>query len=120
MSTTVEETITALEHALWVIDHAVISAPPTAGDDTTPLAGEPDATRKATEVLQEAIRPSRRGVARVGLTVRLWLALLIVAAMSGRATVARMHKIATGTCPARCSGSSASSPRTPAPAPCAS
>lgn len=100
MSMTVEETITALEHALWIVDHAVVIDRAPLDDRGTPHPGhQPAPPRSVVEILEKAIRPTRRGVTRAGLTVRLWLALLIVAALSGRATIANMHKIATGNLP---------------------
>jgi hypothetical protein len=100
MSQTVEATITALEHALWVIDHALIIDRPSVDERGKPDPHHrPAPPRSIIDVLEEAIRPTKRGVTRRGLTVRLWLALLIVAARSGRATIAHMHEIATGNLP---------------------
>jgi hypothetical protein len=100
MNPAVEETLTALEHALWVIDHAVIIDRPPLDERGRPdPAYRPAAPRPMLEVMEEAIRPSKRGVTRVGLTARLWLALLLLAARNGHATIANMHKIATGNLP---------------------
>lgn len=105
MSMTVEETITALEHALWVIDNAyIVDLPPVDDRGQIDTAFTPAEPRQVSVVLEQAIRPSPRGVSRVGLTVRLWLALLILAAHSGRATVKQMHSIATGSLPREIKG----------------
>jgi hypothetical protein len=50
-------------------------------------------------VLAEAIRVSQRGVSRRGLSVRLWLALEIAAALDGSVTTAAMLDLATGQLP---------------------
>lgn len=100
MTMTVEETLTALEYALWVVDHAqIIDLPPMDDEGQTDPHFQARPPKPVTVVLEKAIGPSPRGVARVGLTVRLWLALLIVAAHSGHATIKRMHSIATGGLP---------------------
>jgi hypothetical protein len=100
MNPAVEETLTALEHALWVIDDAVIIDRPPLDEQGRPdPAYQPAAPRPMLEVLEEAIRPNKRGLTRVGLTARLWLALLMLAARNGHATIANMHTIATGNLP---------------------
>jgi hypothetical protein len=92
----IDELLTALDRALWTVDHALVVQHPTVDDHgTLQPSDNPPPPRLVAEVLQEAIRPSKRGVARVGLTVRLWLALLILAAYGGRATIAEMYGIAT-------------------------
>jgi len=100
MSSTVAEIRTNFERALWVVDHAVIRSLPKIDEFGSPLPGAPvQPERRAHEVLAEAIRVSRRGVPRRGLTVRLWLALLIAAAFDGSATTAAMFDLATGQLP---------------------
>jgi hypothetical protein len=100
MSSTVAEIRTNFERALWVVDHAVIRSLPKIDEFGNPLPGAPvQPERLAHEVLAEAIRVSRRGVPRRGLTVRLWLALLIAAAFDGSATTAAMFDLATGQLP---------------------
>jgi hypothetical protein len=100
MSMTVEQIITGLERALWIVDHAVIADRPSV--DTFGRVGpdhRPSAPQPVAEVLERHIRPTKRGVRRVGLTPRLWLALLILAAYDGHATIARMYSLATGNLP---------------------
>ena len=80
MSLTVEEGLTVLQRALWIVDNARVRTYPQVGDDGALVdpVGD-DQGRPVADVLEEWVRPSKRGVQRRGLTVRLWLALLIVA-----------------------------------------
>lgn len=97
----VEETITVLDRMLWVIDNAQVMPLPDVDEGGKILPhpqGAPDA-RQVIEVLEAVLRPSKRGVQKVGLTLRVWMALLFLAAYRGRATIAEMHKIATGELP---------------------
>ena len=73
---TVEETLTALEHATWVVDRS-----------------------GAGPILDANSRVTNRGRRRQGLDGRLFLILMIVAAGQGRVTFRAMHKIATGQLP---------------------
>jgi hypothetical protein len=97
----VEETLTVLARMLWVVDNAVVAPLPEVDDRgaVAPFAADAAAARPVIEVLEAVLRPSNRGVQKVGLTLRVWMALLFLAAYRGRATVAEMHAIATGELP---------------------
>jgi hypothetical protein len=100
MSSTVAQIRTNFERALWVVDHATIRSLPPIDEHGNVLPGGPVLPeRLAHEVLAEAIRVSQRGVSRRGLSVRLWLALQIAAALDGSATTAAMLDLATGQLP---------------------
>lgn len=72
----VDQTLTDLERALWVVDHSGVA-----------------------HLLDANSRRSTRGRKREGLDGRLFLTLFIVAAMQGKATIQRMWDIATGQLP---------------------
>lgn len=97
----VEETLTTVQRSLWIVDNATVRPLSEVDENGKVLALEEDAAEPvaAVELLEKVIRPTNRGVQKVGLTVRVWLALLFVAAYRGRATVAEMHAIATGELP---------------------
>ena len=103
MNATVNEGLTFLDKALWVVDHATITDLPLideAGAITPGSSQEvPGAGRLAHEVLTEVIRRSPRGVSRQGLTTRLWLVLQTVVAFEGTASIKGMHSFATGRIP---------------------
>ncbi|MGY1835238.1 hypothetical protein ACI79P_09020 [Blastococcus sp. SYSU DS0510] len=87
-ATDVAATITAIEHATWIVDHAYMPQRPHVDDNgvVTPVE-DPAPPRLAVEVIEEKIRPDKRGVKRQGLTVRLFMILLFVAAGHGRVQV---------------------------------
>lgn len=99
-ATDVAETITAIEHAIWVVDHAYIEQRPHVDDHgvLTPVAN-PSPKRLAVDVMEDKIRVSKRGVARQGLTVRLFMILLIVAGRQGRVFISDLHTLALGGLP---------------------
>ncbi|MCW2701382.1 MAG: hypothetical protein JWQ45_2917 [Blastococcus sp.] len=87
-ATDVAGTLTAIEHAAWIVDHAYMPQRPHVDDNgvVTPVE-DPAPPRLAVEVIEEKIRPDKRGRKREGLTVRLFMILLIVAARHGRVQV---------------------------------
>jgi hypothetical protein len=87
-ATDVSGTITAIEHATWIVDHAYMPQRPHVDDNgvVTPVE-DPTPPRLAVDVIEQKIRPDKRGVKRQGLTVRLFMILLIVAARHGRVQV---------------------------------
>ena len=87
-ATDVAATITAIEHATWVVDHAYMPQRPTVDDNgvVTPVE-KPGPPRLAVDVIEEKIRPEKRGRKREGLTVRLFMILLFVAARHGRVQI---------------------------------
>ena len=87
-ATDVAATITAIEHATWIVDHAYMPQRPHVDDNgvVTPVE-DPAPPRLAVEVIEEKIRPDKRGVKRQGLTVRMFMILLFVAAGHGRVQV---------------------------------
>ena len=87
-STDIAATITAIEHATWIVDHAYMPQRPHVDDNgvVTPVE-DPAPPRLAVEVIEEKIRPDKRGVKRQGLTVRMFMILLFVAAGHGRVQV---------------------------------
>jgi hypothetical protein len=99
-----QEALTAMARALWVVDNAQVTARPHVADDgtvTDPVAGPvpPGTSVPVADYLESLLRPTGRGPRRAGLTVRLYLALLIVAASAGELTVAAMWTIATKSLP---------------------
>lgn len=72
----VDQTLTDLQRALWVVDQSGVG-----------------------RLLDANSRRSNRGRSREGLDGRLFMTLLIVAAMQGRGTIKRMWDIATGQLP---------------------
>lgn len=102
-----QEALTAMDRALWVVDNAWVTAQPDVADDgtvTDPVAGTaqpvaPGVRVSVADYLESLLRPTGRGPRRTGLTVRLYLALLIVAASAGELTVAAMWTIATKSLP---------------------
>jgi hypothetical protein len=87
-ATDIAGTLTAIEHATWIVDHAYMPVRPRVDDNgvVTPVE-DPGPRRLAVEVIEEKIRPDKRGRKREGLTVRLFMILLIVAARHGRVQV---------------------------------
>lgn len=97
----VTETLTMLDRMLWVIDNATVAPLPDVDEagKILPLPDDAPDALPVIDVLEAVLRPSKRGVQKVGLTLRVWVALFFVAASRGRATVVEMHKIATGELP---------------------
>lgn len=102
-----QEALTAMDRALWVVDNAWVTAQPDVADDgtvTDPVAGTaqpvpPGVRVRVADYLESLLRPTGRGPRRTGLTVRLYLVLLIVAASAGELTIAAMWTIATKSLP---------------------
>ncbi|MGY1669758.1 hypothetical protein [Geodermatophilus sp. SYSU D00710] len=99
-STDIAETITAIEHATWIVDNAYIEARPQVDDNGVLIpVQDPALKRLAIDVIEEKIRPDKRGRKPEGLTVRLFVILLIVAARQGRIFVSDLHSLAVGGLP---------------------
>ncbi len=100
---TVEQILTNLDRATWVVDNAVIHDLPQVDDRGKIIPGSsqgvPGAGVLAHEYLAKVIRRDGRGVARRGLTTRLFLILQITAAFEGTAGIRSMHALATGCLP---------------------
>lgn len=99
-----KDILTALDRALWVIDHAIITDLPKIDETGQIIANStghvPGAGQLAHVYLASLLRTSSRGLKRRGLTVRLWLALQITAAIThGTAGTRSLHTIATGNLP---------------------
>lgn len=99
-ASSVSDILTVVEHATWVVDHAVIPPRRVVDDNGTVTAlGEQGPGQLAVQAIEERIRPDKRGVRREGLTVRLFMILLIVAAWHRRVWVRDLYTIATGLLP---------------------
>jgi hypothetical protein len=79
------DALTVMNRALHVVDNATITAE---------SAPEHIRGRNVAEVIDEKLHPSPRGAKRVGVTIRIWLALLISAAWLDAMTIENMYKIA--------------------------
>jgi hypothetical protein len=90
------ETLTSLGRALWVVDNAfIISYPPLDEHGRADPDFVPGQPIPVAEALERRLRPTRRGVLRIGLTIRLFLALLFVASGNRETKIERMYQIAT-------------------------
>jgi hypothetical protein len=99
-TTGLPEVLTVVEHATWIVDHAYLPARPLVDDDgvVTPVA-DPGPPILAHEAIEQRIRASKRGGRREGLTVRLFLILLISCAWLRRIWVCDLHTLATDVLP---------------------
>lgn len=93
-STSVTATIAAIEHATWIVDNAYLPQRATVDEYGVVTAAEAGPRRLAVDVIEEKIRPDKRGLKRQGLTVRLFMILLLVAAGQGRVYVSDLITLA--------------------------
>lgn len=102
MSTTsLPDLLTFIERATWIVDNAVIVDLPEVdlNGQIVPGTGTPGAGRPLVAELEARLRDDPRGINREGLTVRLYLILLITCAWLRRVWVSDMYTLATGMLP---------------------